>query len=1112
VRKTLRQLLVLLGLVVSLVPTAQAHENPFDKPMFEHGPAKHDHSRCEDALKIGDYQVISSGRDEDTLPLYLEYLNELMGKDGVLEKLGLSIVPQVFMFAPGNLVSVLSAMNMFPVGHWHDGAQIARAQASSSGILELVYPGGNTFRQSIYRDDLDPKQQISIINHVIGHVIFGMYNRFSRTRSADNVRDSYEMFRMMEHFYVEHGHDEVEEWYQFLLSMRYDQDMLAGIDEPPEFFKRLHDPASPVKSLTNIPRTRNLLQYFVATLPANTPYWKLEMAKQFEKLHRYIPGAIRTKFMNEGLATLFQELLPAHATKFNDFAHHMEACCLLGGVGMPRPGHVSVNLQNPYFLGWRGGWRNLRNKYHSRPELAGKSLLEKDRAFLHWAITEIIPNYDDNSFFPMAMDASWMAKENLYISRPIQDHELNGRVPRRPPPPELGDNPGFVEVVTRDPEKIMQVFIEGREASNKMMPTPSTIPSMLADTGILELENVDGFGSLQPLKSRSMVAKLWTMANVRQAPVALETTFITIDPKQQEEDDSPWWWRGWQRTEYTYTPYRIRTMVTVDGRVDVSIVYRNEKTGPESLPDPDKFMVEMPPARVLKPWVEAQKRFQGFLNEYIQDLYLDAPPELLSRLFPSIPAVLRDAQTSVNLMPVVGAASESFSADVFDHAPTVPRSLVEFTKKLQSRLAIVLKQAIQGRTRVISQGGKMRVRALPIIPSFEYNTTFDAEEKLGANKDEAIRSSMQKKGVGALVQNAAIDGNIEKGVHRLFRNASEIGDIDSGDGQPGDVDWGPRPQDGQSGPGDQDGEGQPGDDPAQGRGDESNDPSWVEIPPDIWGQLLGEEIELPNLRRLEGESDRMSRIVGRHLKQKAGIPRFDLISRQALKLGISDIIGESNGNLDSVVQELIENPLATYNRGLNRLRSQDWFVKGFRPRISPDLNVAVYIQLDFSGSMAGWIPTVKKMAADLRALLMTKYKTVKIYFVPFDGRAVVVEDLEEMLRMHLGGGTSYGKGFKETREHMDKFHPYANWDRIPVIIGDLIDSPTAQDTEEFETLAARSQYVGVLKTGEYSWPNGYSGFFESRKQTDEYLGYETLATPNDYAPIIFRALFKNPPK
>jgi uncharacterized sporulation protein YeaH/YhbH (DUF444 family) len=840
---------------------------------------------------------------------------------------------------------------------------------------------------------------------------------------------------------------------------------------------------------------------------------------QFEKLHRYIPGAIRTKFMNEGLATLFQELLPAHSTKYNDFPHHMEACCLLEHVAMRRPGHINNNLSNPYFLGWRGGWKNLREKYHKRPELAGKSLLEKDRAFLHWAITEVIPNYDDNSFFPMAMDASWMAKENLYLSRPIEQQELNGRQPRRPPPPEFGPEPGLVEVVSRDPEKIMQAFIEGREASLMMMPTPSTIPSMLPDTGILELENVDGFGAIQPLKSRSMVAKLWTMANIRQTPVALESTFITIDQVQNNRrsaSDDPWWWwgGGFQPTTYKYTPYRIRTEVTVDGRVSVSIVYRGGQTGPESLPDPDKYMFEMPPPREYKPWPEAQKRFQNFLNEYIQDLYLEAPPELLAKLFPTIPAVLNDAKTSVDLMPVIGAASASFSADVYDHAPTVPRSLVEYTKKLGSRLAIVLKQAIQGRARVVSQGGVMRVRALPTVPSFQYNTTFDAEEKLGS-QDEAFRSKMKKKGTTVLVQNAAQAGrsSLERDVEKTFRNAASVGDIDSGDGQPGDVDWGPgKPNGGQTGPGDQDGEPQPGDDPSNGRGDDENDPSWVEIPPDIWGQLLGEEIELPNLRRLEGESERMARIVGRHKRQKAGIPRFDLISREALKLGISDIIGESNGNLESVVQELIENPLATYNRGLNRLRSQDWFVKGFRPRIDPDINVAVYIQLDFSGSMGGWIPTVKKIAADLRALLMTKYKTVKIYFVPFDGRAIVVEDLDEMLRMELGGGTSYGRGFKETREHMDKFHPYGNWDRIPVIVGDLIDSPTAQDTEEFETLAGRSQYVGVLRTGTYDWPNGYSAFFEARKATDEYLGYETLATPAEYAPIIFRALFKNPPK
>jgi len=326
------------------------------------------------------------------------------------------------------------------------------------------------------------------------------------------------------------------------------------------------------------------------------------------------------------------------------------------------------------------------------------------------------------------------------------------------------------------------------------------------------------------------------------------------------------------------------------------------------------------------------------------------------------------------------------------------------------------------------------------------------------------------------------------------------------------VDWGPGKGGQGKGKGEQDGEPQPGDgdEPGKERGDGGNDPSLVDIPLDVWGSMLGEEIELPNLRRLEGESDRMTRVIGRHKQKKTGIPRYDLIARQALKLGISDLVGEKNGNVENVIDEMLKQPVDTFNRGLKRLRTQDWFVKGDRPRVDPDLNVAVYIQLDFSGSMMGWIDTVKKMSADLRALLLTKYKTVKIYFVPFDGKAVVVEELEDMLKMFLGGGTSYGEGFRTVKNHMDEHHPYSDWDRIPLIFGDLMDFPQPQDTQAFDELAALSQFVGVIHTG--GWQSPYSEMFQARRQSDEFFGYEILENPESYAPIVFRALFRNPPK
>ncbi len=281
------------------------------------------HGKCSALLSDKNYQLIFSGRDEDVQADLEKYADMLFGNNGVLEKLGMSRPPQIIQFLAGRDVNAIASNGRLPVGHWHDGANILNSNNRPGLIYEIVINGGN-LRHSIYRDDVPLKRQFSILNHVAGHTHFGANTMWSQNSNVELNQAAYDFDSLMEDFKRLHGSEEVSEWYQYLLSLTYAQDLVLGDYAKPSDFK-----AGEMKH-----PTANILQVMVANLPTSLAPWKIQMAERFEQINRYIPGAIRTKIINEGFATLMQELLPPH-TGMNTFDHAMEYCCFVAGVIRP---------------------------------------------------------------------------------------------------------------------------------------------------------------------------------------------------------------------------------------------------------------------------------------------------------------------------------------------------------------------------------------------------------------------------------------------------------------------------------------------------------------------------------------------------------------------------------------------------------------------------------------------------------------------------------------------------------------------------------------------------------------------------------------------------------
>src|SRR5205823_756253 len=101
------------------------------------------------------------------------------------------------------------------------------------------------------------------------------------------------------------------------------------------------------------------------------------------------------------------------------------------------------------------------------------------------------------------------------------------------------------------------------------------------------------------------------------------------------------------------------------------------------------------------------------------------------------------------------------------------------------------------------------------------------------------------------------------------------------EGDPGRAIWGPDPNEKNGDEGDEEGEGRPDRRPGNGQGNDPNDPSWVEIPDDLYAEALAAAVELPRLRPKGGKMDVMEkkREGGQH--KRDGSDLMDRIMKKA---------------------------------------------------------------------------------------------------------------------------------------------------------------------------------------------------------------------------------------
>lgn len=1058
---------------------------------------------CERILSP-DVEVINSGKiSEETMQDLTHAVDEIFGQEGILKKLGISSPPQTIEFMSGADLGLISTLNRYPVGHWHDGGVLAR-RSLSGAIYEIVIPG-KTRRHSLYRDDNRFAHNVSILMHVAGHTHFGVHNRFRQTRAADLVQDAYDLDAYLDEIKQTVNPDEVNRFYQYLLSLVWQQDMInATSEDDVDNYK-----AKPGKdsSRLRVKRTPNVLQTYIANFPKEWPEWKHNLARRFEKLQRYISGAIRTKIMNEGFATILMEILPKYSS-YRSFTFGMEYCCLLSGVARP-------NISNPYWLGveaYRHLYERFKKGHYTEAflrqhgfgtvepqiDVKGLSELEVDRAYVEWVTKNLIETMDDAEFLDFTFrDGEWLAKQNLAVVRSAKDY--NEFDPNLPPPPDPEMNWQWL-IQSRDPAEVIKAIIAEVKGFEYQFPNVEITDINENQSGIIKLELSDRVGRNVPLKEKTMVETLLVHARLNERPVALESSMevVTYEEVPQDVFFNRWGPPNIDRnreTEYRldektgeYKLYyvnrglqRVKTVVYPDGKVEVFTVLRDGNSSPESLPTSLLFPEQKKIELVRQP--ELEEKFKKFTLAFIENVNLDDVQDEVQLGGQSF-----RKSTLSRIEDKILSATAGPSVDMQMAVPTAGKAIHEYDSYVKKRMRKALERAMKNPGGVVIKGQRITVKTLPDIPSFGFDQKIMKRFMASQELAPAHQGNDSTNGLTFM---------------RIFKteNLKRVIPIP---GKTGDRKWGPNPN-GKNGDGDGDGDedGDPSDEPGDQPGEGGIDPTYVDISLDDWARALEDVVELPNLRPKGDKSKTTSEEKGGKVYKRHGQPVVREIIRKAYKRGLTQSIIDEDED-DQTVPDIIR-------RGLATMTEKDWVVRGWNPVREPEINAQVTLIMDLSGSMDRLVPIAKRIFFDFRAILMRRYKKITFRFISFDGQAHVFETFEEFMRARLGGGTSYHVALEKDLEVKKQFPP-EKYDRFTALIGDMEDFGGPEFEEALKKVIAESQFVAAFGLNDRDMEWGLGAILKRLHEEEPYFGYAEVIPPDSYTPAVFRRAFKNPEK
>lgn len=959
---------------------------------------------------------------------------EIIGR--VALELGFKVPAHQLNILPSGQLDTLAASGGHTAPHWHDGAALLSSGASVRGVLEFVTKGCPTCR-AYYSASTPKEEQRSVIMHVAGHNDMSSTSRYQTIRPGDAPMASFQLAEALTKAYSQNNRDQVSLYYQFLKSFGQLQDYTYGTFEDPVKFseKSAQSAFKPAESKslweslvppdggffenlvktsgTRDPqtgakwtKTYSVLQAMTENLPPQAPEWQRTLIRLFEQSHRAYPSVFQTKIMNEGWATMAQYLLARHLP-WTTSADLVKYAQLMSGVAYP-------SFENPYWLGV-SGWMNLYHQFLARPEMKGLSEKEKDRQFIKYA-RDMYRDKNDSEWAKIALDERWITKNNFFLYRETRQEEIDYNAD-----PEQQK---FI-ALSRDWKRVRN-FIISRYVNVKYKQIPSIMLMNPHTTqGVFKLVQDTSEGI--PLEITSATKTLFVMAQVLQKPVEIDALWNReiFDAKEQ----------GARAELDKYLKQQGRPDGTLKGTIHVT-------------PSGEvKFILE---GNALHP---TAKQLEEIINSYKTDVLGTFRQEMTD-------FQLKQWTTLATKVSEDQSAAASVN-NIVEYAPYTGPAVRDYLHVVEKRIRAAVLASLKGQTNTKVGPGGITLPVLPEVPEFHY--------------DRGVLSRRIMNQPPGPVDNALnrIELDFEADM-----NGSKIG---AGPKLPGDK-WSPKKKQ-QEGEGEGEGQGEgegpgkpgkgkgkkpgegeePGEEPSPGAGGGSGNPTDLKIPLKLYGELLESIFDLPNIRRTEGKVPEIETIRRGTLRKPAGNVLWDQTMIAAMDKARAIRRGKGLPYDSSVpVMDLIREALPL-------IEPADIRVSGRMEKPLPDFDAVLVVNVDLTGSMMGErIEAAKNLVYNIKALLMAKYKDVKIVYVGFDSTAREMSE-KEIFSEFFGGGTAYESAAKLDREILssERF-PSSRYNKYVLTIGDAETSQS--DAQAYvkiiNEIKEDLQYAGLAVTNE----------------------------------------------
>lgn len=953
-------------------------------------------------------------------------------------ELGLETPAHQINILPSGQLDILAASGGHTAPHWHDGAGLLASGASVRGVLEFVTKGCPTCR-AYYSASTPRAEQRSVVMHVAGHNDMSSTSRYQTIRPGDAPLASFQLAEALTKAYGQNHRDSVSLYYQFLKSFGQLQDYAYGTFESPSkfsekaaqsqfkpaaekslweslvpaeggFFENLVAGARPNAPGNDVKwtKTYSVLQAMTENLPPQAPEWQRTLIRLYEQSHRAYPSVFQTKIMNEGWATLMQYILARHLP-WTTSADLVKYAQLMSGVAYP-------SFENPYWLGV-SGWMNLYEQFVARPDIRGLAEKEKDRQFIKYA-RELYRDKNDSEWAKIALDQRWIEKNNFFLYRETREEEMDPNVD-----PEKQN---FI-ALSRDWKRVRNfiisqyVDVKYRQIPSIMLINPHTTQ------GVFKL--VQDMSEGIPLEITTATKTLFVMAQVLQKPVEIDALLNRSMFDAQEQG---------ARAE-------LDAHLKKQGRPDGTLLATIHVSPSGEV----KFILEgnsLPPTA---------KQLEEIINQYKTDVlgtFRQDMTDFQIRQWTTLATKVSEDQST--------AASVN---NIVEYAPYTGPAIRDYLQVVEKRLraAVLASLKGQGGSNVKVGPGGITLPVLPEVPEFHYDRRVIAERIMNQPPGPVDSASTRMD----------LDFHADA-------NGSKIG---AGPKLPGDK-WSPKKKQ-QQGEGEGEGQGEgegpgqegkgkgkkpgegeePGEDPSPGSGGGSGNPTDLKIPLKLYGELLEGIFDLPNIRRTNGKVPETQTIRRGTLRKPTGNVLWDSTMVAAMDKARAIRRGKGLPYDSSVpVMDLIREALPL-------IEPADIRVSGRMEKPLPDFDAVLVVNVDLTGSMAGErIEAAKNLIYNIKALLLAKYKDVKIVYVGFDSTARELSE-KEIFSQFFGGGTAYESAAQLSREILtgDRF-PSSRYNKYVLTIGDAETSQAdAQGyVKIINEIKDELQYAGLAVTNE----------------------------------------------